>query len=173
MQIAHAHHNHGSFAANHSKSAANAKANKHAAFGTMLSQMQTASQTPTAKTETAPPKPNYAAIMNSVEEKIKAEICKKAAEQQEVASQKTEQPKPGANSQAAANSVNEIMVLLVRPPMKIVPNFGPDRPTPAAAYIFVPDVGIVEKRNSAKASEGVNASEGANLSRSSGCSFDE
>jgi len=109
MQIAHAHHTHGSFAANHSKSAANAKANKHAAFGTMLSQMQAASHTPTAKTETAHPKPNYAAIMSDVEEKIKAEICKKAAEQQEAASQETELPKPGANSQAVADSIKENM----------------------------------------------------------------
>ena len=107
MQIAHAHHTHGSFAANHSKSAANAKTNKHAAFGTMLNQMQAASHTPTAKTETAHPKPNYAAIMSDVEEKIKAEICKKAAEQQEAASQEAEQPKPGNNSQAVADWVSE------------------------------------------------------------------
>ncbi|MCL2284367.1 MAG: hypothetical protein FWC26_13715 [Fibromonadales bacterium] len=158
MQIAHAHHNHGSFAAHHSKTAANAKA-KHAAFGTMLNQMQAASHTPTAKTETAHPKPNYAAIMSDVEEKIKAEICKKAAEQQEAASQEAEQPKPGANSQAAANSVNEIMALLVRPPMEIIPHSRTARPTPAAAYIFVPDVGIVEKKSSARASEGANSSE--------------
>ncbi|MCL2284359.1 MAG: hypothetical protein FWC26_13670 [Fibromonadales bacterium] len=67
MQIAHAHHTHGSFASLHSKSAAN----EHAAFGTMLNQMQAASHT------------------------------------SEAASQETEQPKPGNNSQAVANWVSE------------------------------------------------------------------